>query len=241
MRQPFAGNGRTCGGGEDRGEAAPCQRQRTDARTRTCPPGRWPGGGFKALPGHAARPEPAAQGLSLLRAIVAHPLNALDDVRGGLRFAEFEDEMVPFQRGDGTYDLFATAATGACLFIGRADGRVHWHADWSPDGRGPTFEAVNANLACFARCFCMERAICFRMRAHLAGLPGAEHPFDVEAAGRDERELRDFIAEVDAAALGTVHWGTVLHALGEGLYQPRPGLPHLIQRGRWRVGDGEPD
>ncbi len=192
--------------------------------------------GFAALPQQAARPSPVEQNLSVLRALVGHPLNALDDVRGGLRFAEFEDETVPFGREDRVYDLFAVAATNACLFIGRADGRVHWHSDWSPDGRGPTFEAINAGLSAFARCFCMERAICYRMRAGAIGLPGADRPFDAEAAVRDERELRAFIAAVDAAALGSTYWSTVLFELGEGFYQPVPTLTYLIERGRWQVG-----
>ena len=190
--------------------------------------------GFAALPPKAARPSPAEQNTSVLRALVGHPLNALDDVRGGLRFAEFENEAVPFGREDRVYDLFAVAATNACLFIGRADGCVHWFSDWSPDGRGPTSEAINANLSAFARCFCMERSICYRMRAGAIGLPGADRPS--EAAACDERELRAFIAAVDAAALGSTYWSTVLFELGEGFYQPVPSLPYLIERGRWQVG-----
>jgi hypothetical protein len=171
-----------------------------------------------------------------VEAMVRHPLNFLDDMRSYVtRFAEFEDEMVAFEREGEIFDLFATTIVNRFLFVGRTDRRVYQHSDWSPNGAGPTFELINTSLQAFVRCHCMEQSISFQMRAAMAGSVSAVD-FNFHSA---EAELRHFIEVVDKPALDSVYWETVLYELSDGLYQCVPTLLELHHKGRWGMEDND--
>lgn len=188
--------------------------------------------GFKLLPAEDARTVVSRPGLE---ETIRHPLNFLDDRRCGLlRFAEFEDEMVAFEREGEVFDLFAISIVGRFLFVGRANGRVYQHVDWSPDGTGPTFEPINTSLLAFVKSHCMEQSISYRMRAVSAGLEGGEG-FESSATEECEAELRRFIEQIDKPALASAYWSTVLYELGDGLYRIVPTAAELLHNGRWHV------
>jgi hypothetical protein len=188
--------------------------------------------GFKLLPAEDARTVVPGSGLE---ETIRHPLNFLDDRRCGLlRFAEFEDEMVAFEREGKVFDLFAISIVGRFLFVGRADECVYQHSDWSPEGTGPTFEPINTSLLAFVKCHCMEQSIAYRMRAVTGGSEGDE---GFESSTEEcEAELRRFIEQVDKPALDSVYWSTVLYELGDGLYRIVPTAAELLHNGRWPVG-----
>lgn len=184
--------------------------------------------GFKLLP--AQRDRIIEPGLSL-EDMIRHPLNFLDDRRcGRLRFAAFEDEMVAFEREGNVFDLFAISLLDRFLFVGRMDGCVYQHTDWSPDGSGPTFESINRSLLAFVKCHCMEQSIAYRMRAVTAGLE-AGASFESSATEECEAELRRFIELIDRPALDSVYWSTLLYELGDGLYRIVPTAAELLERG----------
>jgi len=189
--------------------------------------------GFKLLPAqHVSTVEPGPG----LEDMMRHPLNFLDDRRCGLlRFAAFQDEMVAFGREGEVFDLFAISLSDRFLFVGRSNGRVYQHADWSPDDAGPTFEPINTSLLAFVKCHCMEQSISCRIRAAMAGLKGGEG-FESSDMEDCEAELRRFIERVDRPALDSVYWSTVLYELGDGLYRIVPTAAELLHKGRWPLG-----
>lgn len=189
--------------------------------------------GFKLLPAEHARTVMPGPGLEEM---IRHPLNFLDDRRCGLlRFAEFEDEMVAFEREGEVFDLFAISIVGRFLFVGRPDGRIYQHSDWSPDGEGPVFEPINTSLQTFVKCHCMEQSIAYRMRAVMAGSEGGEG-FESRATEECEAELQRFIERIDKPALDSAYWSTVLYELGDGLYRIVPTVAELLHKERWPVG-----
>ena len=186
--------------------------------------------GFKLLPAEHVR---SIESEPSLEEMIRHPLNFLDDRRCGLlRFAEFEHEMVAFEREGEVFDLFAISILRQFLFVGRTDGRVYQHTDWSPDGAGPTFEPINTSLLAFVKCHCMDQSISYRMRAAMAGLEGGEG-FESSDMEDCEAELRRFIERADKPALDSAYWSTVLYELGDGLYRIVPTAVELLHKGRW--------
>ena len=189
--------------------------------------------GFKLLPAEDPRTIMPGPGLE---ETIRHPLNSLDVRRCGLlRFAEFVDEMVAFEREGEVFDLFALSIVGRFLFVGRANERVYQHSDWSPDGAGPVFEPINTSLRTFVKCHCMEQSIACQMRPVSAGSEGG-NGFESSATEEYEAELRRFIERVDKPALDSVYWSTVLYELGDGLYRIVPTAAELLHKGRWPVG-----